>query len=69
MKKMKRVRAARVMATVMRGAGDEEGKGNKVMVMVTRIADEWTATATKRVMVMATSGVGKQWHWRRQQRG
>ncbi len=42
------------MATAMRVAGDKEGEGNKAMVMATRIAGEWTATATKRAMVTAT---------------
>jgi hypothetical protein len=61
MTERERARAARAMATAMRVAGDEEGKGNKTMVMATRIAGEWTATVTKRVMVMATRVVVKQW--------
>jgi hypothetical protein len=49
------------MAMAMRVAGDEEGKGGKVMVMATRMASNWTATATKRVMGTATRVAGKQW--------
>ncbi len=45
MTKSERARAARVMTTVMRVAGDNEGKGNRVMSKATRIAGEWTATA------------------------
>jgi hypothetical protein len=52
--KRARARAARVMATVMRVAGDEGGKGGKVMAIATKIAGKWTATATMRVMVRAT---------------
>ncbi len=59
MTKRERVRAARVMGTAMRVAGDKEGKGNNAMVMATRIAGEWTATATKRAMVMVTMMVGE----------
>jgi hypothetical protein len=40
-------------------AGDKEGKGDKAMVMATTIVGEWTATATKRAMVMRVAG--KQW--------
>jgi hypothetical protein len=60
MTKRERARAARVMAMVMRVAGDKAGEGDKAMSMVTRIAVEWTATATKRAMVMAKRVVGKQ---------
>jgi hypothetical protein len=58
--KRERARAARVMATAMRMAADEEGKGNKAIAMATRIAGEWTATVTKRAMVMAMRVAGKQ---------
>jgi hypothetical protein len=60
MTKRKRARAARVMATAMRVVGDEEGKSNKATARATRIAGEWTATETKRAMVMATRVAGKQ---------
>ncbi len=46
MTKRERARAARAMATAMRVAGDEEGEGDKAIAMATRIAGEWTATAT-----------------------
>jgi hypothetical protein len=36
------------MATVMRVAGDEEGKGGKAMAMTTRVAGKRTAMVTKR---------------------
>jgi hypothetical protein len=36
----------------MRVMGIEEGEGGKVMVMATRVAGEWTATAMTRMMVM-----------------
>jgi hypothetical protein len=52
MTKRERARTARVMAMALRVVGNEEGKGNKAMTMATRIAGEWTATATKRVMVL-----------------
>ncbi len=42
------------MAMAMRAVGDKEGKGDKAMATATRIAGEWTATATKMAMVMAT---------------
>ncbi len=50
------MRAARAtaMATAMRLADDEEGKGSKAMVMARRIAGKWSATVTKRVMVIVT---------------
>jgi hypothetical protein len=54
MTKRERARVARAMAMGMRVAGDKKGKGNKAMVMATRIVGEWTATATKRAIVMAT---------------
>ncbi len=57
------------MATAMRVTGDEEGKGNKVMAMATKISDEWTETVTKRVMVTVTRVAGKQRQWQRRQRG
>jgi hypothetical protein len=69
MTKRERARAARAMATAMRVVGNKEGKGDKVMAMATRIAGEWTATATKRVMVKATRVVGKGRRRRWQQRG
>ncbi len=70
MTKRERARAARAMATAMRVAGDKEGESDKVMVMVTRIAGERTATMTKRAMVMATRVAGEQrrWQWQWQQR-
>jgi hypothetical protein len=34
MTKRERARAARAMATAMRVAGNEEGKGNKAMAMI-----------------------------------
>jgi hypothetical protein len=61
MAKRERARAARAMAKAMRVASDKEGKGDKAMAMVIRIAGEWTATATKRAMVMARRVAGKQW--------
>ncbi len=60
MTKRERARAARAMATAMRVTGNKEGKGDKVMAMATRIAAEWTATVTKRAMVMATRVADKQ---------
>jgi hypothetical protein len=59
MRKRERARAARAMATAMRVAGDKEGKGNKAMVMATRIAGEWTAIETKRAMVTTVRVVDK----------
>ncbi len=38
----------------MRVAGDKEGKGGKAMVMATRVAGKWAATAMGRAM-MATA--------------
>jgi hypothetical protein len=35
-----RARVARAMETMMRVAGDEEGKGGNAMVMATRVAGE-----------------------------
>jgi hypothetical protein len=61
--KGERARAARAMATTMRVAGNKEGKDNKAMVMATRIAGEWTATAINRAMVMVTWVAGKQRQW------
>ncbi len=61
-------RRARTMVTAMRVAGNEEGKGRKVMVMATRIEGKWTATATKRAMVTVMRVAGKQWQWQQQQR-
>ncbi len=49
------------MAKVMRVAGDEEGEDDKVMAMATRMADESTVMARKRVMAMVMRVVGKQW--------
>ncbi len=45
-------RAARAMETMMRVAGNEEGKGGKAMAMATRVAGERMATATKKAMAM-----------------
>ncbi len=59
MTKREKARAARVMAAAMRVGGDEEGEGDKAMAMATRIAGEWTATATKRAMVTATRVAGE----------
>jgi hypothetical protein len=41
----------------VRVAGDEEGEDSKAMAMVMaiRMLGKWSATATKRLMVMATS--------------
>ncbi len=58
MTKRERAKAARAMATMMWVVGDKEGKGNMVMAMATKIAGEWTATATKRVMVTALRVAG-----------
>ncbi len=46
----------------VRVAGNKEGEGSKAMamVMMTRMAGEWSATATKRSMAMATRVAGKQ---------
>jgi hypothetical protein len=38
--KREMARAARAMAMAMRVVGNKEGKGNKAMAMVTRIAGE-----------------------------
>jgi hypothetical protein len=46
-----RARVARAIETMMRVAGDKEGKGSKAMVMATRVAGEQTAMATKKAMV------------------
>jgi hypothetical protein len=62
--KRERARTARAMATGMRVTGDQEGKGDKAMAMATRIAGEWTTTATKRAMVMATRVADKRRRWR-----
>ncbi len=58
-------RRARAMATAVRVAGYEEGKGGKAMVMATRITNKWTATATKKAMATATrvAGEQRQWQW------
>ncbi len=61
------------MAKAMRVAGDNEGKGGKAMAMATKIAGKWTATATKRAMVMAMMVACKwqglcqrgRWQWQR----
>jgi hypothetical protein len=47
------------------GSGQQKGQGDKVMLMAKRVADEWTATATKRAMVMARRVAGEQWRWQR----
>ncbi len=45
----------------MRVVGDKEGKGIKAMAMAmaTRMAGEWSATATNRLMATATRVGGK----------
>ncbi len=48
------------MATVMRVAGKDEGKGGKAMVISMRVASKWMATVTKRVMMTKTREVGKE---------
>ncbi len=63
MTKRERARAARAMAVAMRVVGKEEGEGGTAMALATRIAGRWTATATKRVMVMATRVAGMGWQW------
>jgi hypothetical protein len=55
-----RARAARENATAMRVAGVKEGEGGKAMVMATRVADKWTATAKTRVMVTKTKKAGEE---------
>jgi hypothetical protein len=60
MTKRERLRAARMITTAMRVAGDGQGKGNKGMAMATRITGERTATATKRMMLTAMRVAGKQ---------
>jgi hypothetical protein len=67
--KRERARAAGTMETAMRVAGNEEGEGDKAMAMATRIAGEWTATATKKAMVTVMRVAGKRQRRRRQQRG
>jgi hypothetical protein len=46
----------------VRVVGNKEGKGSKVMAMAmaTRMAGTWSATATKRLMAMATRVAAKQ---------
>ncbi len=63
---MARERAARVMATVMRVAGNKEDNGDsgKSDGNGDKGGRRATATATKRVMVMATRVGGKQWQRR-----
>jgi hypothetical protein len=48
------------MASAMRVAGDEEGKGGKAMAMVIREVGKRTATAMKRPMSTATREAGKE---------
>ncbi len=43
----------------VRVAGEEESKGSKAMALVTRMAGEWTAMATKRVTAIATRVAGE----------
>jgi hypothetical protein len=57
--KRERARAVRAMVTAMRVVDNRDGEGDKAMVMATRIAGEWTATATKRVMVTAMRVAGE----------
>ncbi len=45
------------MAMVMRVAGNEEGKGGKVMAMATRVAGKRTAMLTKSAMGTKTREV------------
>jgi hypothetical protein len=58
--KRERARAARANGTAMRVAGVEEGKGGKAMVMATRVAGKWTATARMRAMVTKTKEAGEE---------
>jgi hypothetical protein len=53
----------------VRVVGNKEGKGRKAMAMAmgTRMAGEWSAKATKRLMATAMRVAGKQ--PRRRQRG
>ncbi len=44
----------------VRVAGKEDGEGTNAMVLVTRMAGDWTATATKRAIATATWVAGKQ---------
>jgi hypothetical protein len=48
------------MATVMRMAGNEEGKGGKAMAMAARVAGKPTVTTTKWVMGTKTREAGKE---------
>jgi hypothetical protein len=59
---MKRASARRAgaMVTAMRVVGNIEGKGGKAMTMATKVAGQWTATATKTGMVMVIRVVGEQ---------
>ncbi len=45
---------------VMSMKGKEEGEVGKAMALVTKVVGEWTATATKRAMVMKTREAGKE---------
>jgi hypothetical protein len=58
--KRARERVARAITIEMRVVGKEENKGGKAMALATRVAGEWTATATKRTMAMKTREVGKE---------
>ncbi len=51
---------ASAIATAMRVAGKEEGKGGKAMVMGTRVAGKPILTAMKRAMTTKTREVGKE---------
>jgi hypothetical protein len=43
----------------VRVTGKEDEEGSRVMVLVTRMAGDWTATATKRAIATATWVAGK----------
>jgi hypothetical protein len=52
--------AARAMVPAMKVVDDEEGEGGKAMAMVTRVAGERMAVATKRAMAMKTREASKE---------
>ncbi len=60
MTKRKRARAERAIAKVIRVAGNKEGEGGKVMVMVTRMVGKWTVTVSKTATASTTRVAGKQ---------
>jgi hypothetical protein len=51
-------KGAKSMATAMRVAGEEEGKGGKAMAMATRVVGKWTLMASIRAMVTKTREEG-----------